>query len=188
MNQILIVSGSEHGCEQVQALLKTVGVEADNVCLSGKTAEEYLKQTAYQLVIVNAPLEDEYGELIAKRAYVGHSDVMMIVKEEHADAVREKIQNTGILMLTKPLKKAVFQQAVQCILWHEKHMTQLREEQDKLNAKIQETNLINRAKLLLIQVLRMSESQAHRYIEKQAMDLRVTRREIAEGIINTYEG
>ncbi|HAG64886.1 MAG TPA: response regulator receiver protein, partial [Ruthenibacterium lactatiformans] len=27
----------------------------------------------------------------------------------------------------------------------------------------------------------------HRYIEKQAMDLRITRREVAEGIISTYE-
>ena len=33
----------------------------------------------------------------------------------------------------------------------------------------------------------MSESQAHRYIEKQAMDLRVTKKEIAENILKTYE-
>ena len=33
----------------------------------------------------------------------------------------------------------------------------------------------------------MTEPQAHRYIEKQAMDLRITRREVAEGIISTYE-
>jgi AmiR/NasT family two-component response regulator len=33
----------------------------------------------------------------------------------------------------------------------------------------------------------MSEQEAHRYIEKQAMDLRLTKRMIAEGIIKIYE-
>ena len=32
----------------------------------------------------------------------------------------------------------------------------------------------------------MSEEEAHRYIEKQAMDRCTTRREIAESILRTY--
>jgi response regulator NasT len=33
----------------------------------------------------------------------------------------------------------------------------------------------------------MTEGQAHRYIEKQAMDMRTPRKEIAENILKTYE-
>jgi response regulator NasT len=33
----------------------------------------------------------------------------------------------------------------------------------------------------------MTEPQAHRYIEKQAMDLRLPKREIAIHLIRTYE-
>ena len=33
----------------------------------------------------------------------------------------------------------------------------------------------------------MNEADAHRYIEKLAMDTRQTRREIAESVIKTYE-
>jgi len=47
--------------------------------------------------------------------------------------------------------------------------------------------IIDRAKCLLISYLNMSEQEAHRYIEKQAMDMRLTKRMIAEGIIKTYE-
>ena len=32
----------------------------------------------------------------------------------------------------------------------------------------------------------MTEAEAHRYIEKQAMDLRLSRKEVAENIIHTY--
>ena len=46
---------------------------------------------------------------------------------------------------------------------------------------------MERAKYVLIEHLGFSEEQAHRYIEKQAMDRRMTRRGIAEGILNTYE-
>ena len=35
--------------------------------------------------------------------------------------------------------------------------------------------------------MHMREPEAHRYIEKQAMDRRTTRRAIAEGILKTYE-
>lgn len=42
------------------------------------------------------------------------------------------------------------------------------------------------AKWLLISQLSMSEPEAHRYIEKQAMDRCVTRQTIAEEIIKTY--
>ncbi len=46
---------------------------------------------------------------------------------------------------------------------------------------------MNRAKWLLIECLSMAEPDAHRYIEKQAMDLRITKREAAENIIKTYQ-
>ena len=46
---------------------------------------------------------------------------------------------------------------------------------------------INRAKWLLIEQLRMTESEAHYYIERQAMDTRLSRREVAENIIRSYD-
>ena len=49
-----------------------------------------------------------------------------------------------------------------------------------------EIRLVNRAKWLLISELNMTEANAHRYIEKQAMDRCVSRRQVAEEIIKTY--
>ena len=49
-----------------------------------------------------------------------------------------------------------------------------------------EIRLVNKAKWLLIGELHMDEPDAHRYIEKQAMDRCISRREIAEEIIKTY--
>ena len=46
---------------------------------------------------------------------------------------------------------------------------------------------VDRAKWLLIQHHNMTEQDAHYYIEKQAMDTRLSRREIADSIIRTYD-
>jgi response regulator NasT len=51
---------------------------------------------------------------------------------------------------------------------------------------MEEIRIVNRAKWLLISEIKMDEPNAHRYIEKQAMDRCVSKREIAEEIIQTY--
>lgn len=50
-----------------------------------------------------------------------------------------------------------------------------------------EMSLIDRAKRALMLYLNMSEPTAHRYIEKRAMDMRLTKKEIAKNILKTYE-
>ena len=52
---------------------------------------------------------------------------------------------------------------------------------------LDEMRLINRAKRILMLYLNMSEPSAHRYIEKRARDMRVTKTEIAKNILKTYE-
>ena len=51
---------------------------------------------------------------------------------------------------------------------------------------MKEIRIVNRAKWLLVSELKMTEPDAHRYIEKQAMDRCVSKRQIAEEIIKTY--
>ena len=66
-------------------------------------------------------------------------------------------------------------------------MFRLKKENNKLLQKIEDIRMIDRAKCILIQYLNMTGAEAHRYIEKQAMDMRSTRKVVAEGILRTYE-
>lgn len=51
----------------------------------------------------------------------------------------------------------------------------------------EEKRVLLRAKKLLMDTLKLTEPEAHRYIEKRAMDLRVKKLEIAKGILKVYE-
>ena len=55
-----------------------------------------------------------------------------------------------------------------------------------LEDKMEEMRLVNRAKWLLISELKMTEGDAHHYIEKRAMDLCVSKKEVAKDIIKIY--
>jgi len=58
---------------------------------------------------------------------------------------------------------------------------------DSLQQKLDDVKLINRAKLLLMSRLGMTEAEAHRYIEKTAMDHSQKRSTVASDIIRVYE-
>ncbi|MCQ2575926.1 MAG: ANTAR domain-containing protein [Treponema sp.] len=51
----------------------------------------------------------------------------------------------------------------------------------------QEKELVERAKKALMRYLNMSEPEAHKFIVHQAMNLRRTKIDIAEGILTAYE-
>ena len=63
----------------------------------------------------------------------------------------------------------------------------LRDKTSSLQQRLDDSRIVARAKLLLISRLGMSEGDAHRYIEKTAMDSCLPRRDVAESIIRTYE-
>lgn len=71
--------------------------------------------------------------------------------------------------------------------FHSARLSELLQENRKLHSKLEELQLISRAKAVLIEYLKLTEPQAHRYIEKQAMDLGLTRRQVALNILKTYE-
>jgi len=51
----------------------------------------------------------------------------------------------------------------------------------------EQAEIVARAKNTLMVYLKLTEPQAHRYIEKHAMDMRVKKIEIAKGILKIYE-
>lgn len=90
-------------------------------------------------------------------------------------------------MVPKPVSRAFFYQALKLVEASRRRMLGLRTENLRLQDKVEEIRFVNRAKFVLMERLNMTEQQAHRYIEKQAMDMRLTRREVAQGILSTYD-
>ena len=63
----------------------------------------------------------------------------------------------------------------------------LRQENARMQEKIAQIRLVSRAKCCLVEHEHLTEAEAHRRIEKQAMDTRRDRTEIAQEILDSYE-
>ncbi len=188
MNNVLLVSSNDKGTDMLAMLLKSESSYSVSVVANGAEARRVLITNSYDLVIINSPLLDEFGhELALMITENTASAVVIIVKVEIADQISAKVEDYGVLVVTKPINRLLFFQAVKLANASRRRMLGIHNENVKLQTKIEEIRLIDRAKCALIQYLNLSEPQAHRYIEKQAMDMRMTKKEVAEGILKTYE-
>ena len=139
------------------------------------------------LVLINTPLPDDFGVQLAVEASEKYNcGVLVFVKAELLEAVEQKVEEYGILTLPRPTSRQIVYQTLHLLAASRRKIRALEEKTSSLQNKMEEIRLVNRAKLLLVECLKMSEAEAHRYIEKTAMDRCVRRREIAENIIRTY--
>ena len=86
----------------------------------------------------------------------------------------------------KPTSALLLNQSLKWLVSARERLRRMEEKATSVEEKMEEIRLVNRAKWLLIEQLKMTEAEAHRHIEKQAMDRCTTRQEIALGIIKTY--
>ena len=113
--------------------------------------------------------------------------VILVIKDEIFEEVTEKVEDYGVLTIAKPIQRAMLWSTLKLANVTQRRLALIQKEKDKLNKQIEDIKVINRAKCILISYLGMNESSAHKYIEKQAMDMRMSKRKIAEDLIRTYE-
>ena len=184
----LLVGSSEKSQALLQSLLSGTGFSQCVLAQNGAEARRMLNQGEYALTIINTPLTDETGiDLAVKTAQSTLSGVILLVKAEMADVVSQKVEESGVLVVAKPVARLLFDQALRLSMTARNRMLMLQNQNEKLQKKIEEMRMVDRAKCALIQYLRMTEQQAHRHIEKQAMDTRQTKMQVARDIVNTYE-
>lgn len=188
MENILIVSGSERAQQLLCGLLKDQGAGKAACVGSGNQARRRIIERPYDLVLIAPPLLDEYGsELALVLSEATAAGIILLVKHDQADAIAEKVELSGVCVVALPTNRAALYQAVKLTLASRNRMLHLQRENQRLQSKIEEIRLVDRAKCMLIQYRGMTEPQAHRYIEKQAMDRRVTRGEVARNLLRIHE-
>lgn len=104
-----------------------------------------------------------------------------------SDVGGETIKNRGIFLLPEKAADEVIIQAVRFCIHARGEVNHLRRRLNETERQLSEIKLLNRAKCVLIQCLKMTENDAHKYIQRQAMSQRVPQTEIAKDILKTYE-
>lgn len=154
---------------------------------SCSAARQALIESDYDLILINTPLLDETGEQLAIDFSRLTSQVMLIVKNAIFDEVTAKTEDFGIITVAKPLVKPVFWATMQLAKAMHNKFIRHRQETKKLKQQIDDLKIIGKAKCLLIEHKKLTELDAHKFIERHAMDNRMSKREVALDIIDKYE-
>lgn len=189
MKNALIVSGDlNNDCPAITSLLKASGYSAIKLAGYSSEAKRSICQNEFNLIIIDTPLPDEFGfELAISISELSSAGIILICKSFIADDISVRLTDAGVHVLTRPISNESFRQALKTVRETHDRMNGVKKENTSLLAKIDEMRLINRAKCTLMQYLKFTEPQAHKYIEKQAMNNRQTRREVALKILAAYE-
>lgn len=184
---VLVVSSAEKLNTALSSLLTGPHYHPVQAAANVSAAKRAWSECSYDYVIINSPLPDDTGIRFAIDAANSKSTVvLLLIRAEFHEEVFDKVVEYGVFTLSKPTSMPVLSAALE---WMESARESLRKLEQKtlsVEEKMKEIRIVNRAKWLLISELKMDEPQAHRYIEKQAMDRCISKRIVAEEIIKTY--
>lgn len=174
MKKAIIYSENERAAGIFSDLLESEGftdvLVKERICFCGVDAEASLQ-------LINAGENyDSAIRLAEKLPGVTSASVMFLADEETCESHGAHLRENGVIVLTKPLSKQLFLQSVQDAEAMHGRIRRMAEQLD-------EVRKIARAKLILVEKQQMTEQQAHKYIEKEAMNRRITRLQLAEELI-----
>ena len=188
MGRALIVSAGASSNEYISARLAELGYPRPLIVPSGAEARRRMLESDFELIVVNAPLPDEFGhELCAAAVEKTDAGVVLLAKAAAAEQLLGSMSDEGVLLLSKPFSNTLFLQAIHMAAASNHRLLRLRQENARMQEKIAQVRLVSRAKCCLIAGEGMTEADAHRLIEKRAMDTRRDRAEIAKEILDSYE-
>ena len=182
--KVLVAGANDKTFAFLQTLLPGSSYDPPLRAGSAGEAKRMALDYAVDIAILNAPMRDEFGTQLALNLARDNVGVLLLVPGESFDGVRDQVEDEGVMALAKPLTRQTLEMGLHMITALRGKLLQMGRRNRALQEKMTDIRTINRAKWLLIEQLKMTEAEAHRHIEKQAMDRCVTRRAVAEDILS----
>ncbi len=182
---VLVVSGKEQSAKLLSAMLLSFGYRQTETVTGVGEARRKLLRCHYDIIVIDSPLPDETGsDFAADIAYKTSAGVLLMVKSEIYERICRSVEDYGVLTVPKPVERRNLYAAVKLVCATAARILNEEKKVAKLQEKLEETKLVSRAKICLIEKYKMTEAEAHRFIEKDAMDSRRSKAQVAREIID----
>ena len=185
---LLVVSSAENFNSAILSMLPKANFKPMVYAKNISTAQRAIAERSFDFVIINAPLADDLGVRFAIDCSSKHNTLvlLLIANEIHTD-VYNKVASHGVFTVPKPLTKQMMDTALRWMMTAKHKLAHFEKKATTVEDKMMEIRLVNKAKWLLISNEHMEEPEAHRYLEKEAMNRCIAKTTVAEEIIKKYE-
>lgn len=150
----------------------------------GETAVRLAEQLRPDLVILDVLMPGGDGLTAAERIAAGRiAAVVMLTAFSQTDLVQRARKAGAMAYLVKPFQKKDLLPAIEIAVSRFAEILALESEVADLQARLEARKLVERAKGVLQAEAGLGEAEAFRWIQRTAMDRRLTMRAVAEGVI-----
>ena len=185
---VLVVSASKQTDTRIRALLPMTDFWPVNSARGAAEAQDLMLRDPYDIVIIDYQHSaDKAFNFAVTVCSSGQTAVLLSVRDESYEEIYYKALHYGIFTISDTADSSMLGSSLRMLCVMRERLRGYEARQEKVDTKIEEISLLNRAKWLLIECLNMTEDEAHRYILRQAMEQRISKREAAADIIRTYQ-
>jgi response regulator NasT len=155
----------------------------------GARAIELAEELRPDLVIVDVKMPVLDG-IAAAESIAGKriAPVVILTAFSQRELVERARDAGAMAYLVKPFSKSDLVPAIEMAVSRFAELSQLESEVADLTERLETRKSVDRAKGVLQEQLSLSEPEAFRWIQKTAMDLRLSMRQVAEGVIEHGPG
>ena len=155
----------------------------------GARAIELAEQHRPDLVILDVKMPVLDGIAAAERIASQRIAPVVILTAFSQRELVERARDAGAMAyLVKPFSQSDLVPAIEMAVSRFAEVTLLEREVADLQDRLETRKAVDRAKSILQQQLQLTEPEAFRWIQKTAMDLRLSMRQVAEGVVTHGPG
>ena len=184
---VLVVSSQESFNNAIAAMLPKASFQPTVNVSTVAAARRAVAERHFDFVIINSPVKDDLGMRFAIDCSTSHRAlVLLLIPGEIHGEVYARVGEHGVFTLSKPMSRQSMDNALRWLLTAKRKLSGAENKTTKIEDKMEEIRLVNKAKWLLISNEGMLEPEAHRFLEKEAMDRCITKKAVAKEIIKKY--
>lgn len=166
-------------------MLGEEGYEVVGQAGDGQRAVELVEELRPDLVVLDVKMPVLDGIAAAERiAGARLAPVVMLTAFSQRDLVERAREAGAMAYLVKPFSKADLVPAIEMATSRYAELTALEGELADLQTRLAARKAVDRAKGILQAELGLTEPEAFRWIQKTAMDLRLSMHQVADGVVD----
>ena len=164
-------------------MLTGAGYEVVGEGANGEEAISLVKELKPDLAILDVKMPILDG-ISAAEKIISECAVLMLTAFSQRELV-DRARDAGVMAyVVKPFSISDLVPAIEIAISRHLQMRALDDQLQNLTEKLETRKLVDRAKGILMQALNLSEPESFSWIQKAAMDRRITMKEVAQAVIS----
>ena len=164
-------------------MLRENGYEVVGEATNGEEAVALANELKPDLAILDVKMPKLDG-ITAAETIVKTSPVLMLTAFSQKDLVERALDAGVMAYVVKPFTIDDLIPAIEIATTRHTQMIALQNEIADLTERLETRKLVDRAKGILMQAMKLSEPDAFKWIQRTAMDKRVSMKQVAEAVID----